>query len=616
MNNTHNYKIPCKIRLLSILLIVGIMVGTLSISAFADDQDLTEDQNNAITMLNYLTVLTQEINSSKNSRIYLEEAYSDLINYSNPNAIDNRTLAQYTNLLDIMESYRMINVKRERLQYIYEQNQAQAIRAAMPSPLGLLSAVQSFRPSKIISSVLYMAVDSVSSYTAYKKSTDLQYMKDGWALDDEESSELHNSRKNAFSYMVEIVNEYDLPGNLALNEKAVEEFVKWKNSTNVGGRIQFLESESNKRTYKMFGGYWLELAKSYYENNQYSKCIDAIKEYENLDIKIFRQDYEYAKVLPMVICAADKIYTDTKYVSVASEYVKKILDNSDHDEWALRYFAAQIYIDLYAKTNNQNYLNEAYEVVKDNVNYLVDSQHQMNDEFLTEISEIKIPKDASKDQKNEIKKLNKMLKETREIELAPISEPLRLNCELLIGLADELNISSREKTKIDSFIHPNNEPLFLNDSIDSMYWFSSTESKKPSTDIEFLGDMLIVPAMSVNEDVIINVKVKEKSTGKETSFSDWEIKKVERVNKEDVSSFQAAYSSKKASKYEWQPGEEISVEIIPSASINLDSFSSKYESIGTKNNWYDYLKIWEGQKNNWYDYLRVWDNSVVFKRIN
>ena len=81
MNNTHNYKIPCKIRLLSILLIVGIMVGTLSISAFADDQDLTEDQNNAITMLNYLTVLTQEINSSKNSRIYLEEAYSDLINY-------------------------------------------------------------------------------------------------------------------------------------------------------------------------------------------------------------------------------------------------------------------------------------------------------------------------------------------------------------------------------------------------------------------------------------------------------------------------------------------------------------------------------------------------------
>ena len=36
-----------------------------------------------------------------------------------------------------MEKYRMIDVKRERLQYIYEQNQAQAIRAAIPNPMGL-----------------------------------------------------------------------------------------------------------------------------------------------------------------------------------------------------------------------------------------------------------------------------------------------------------------------------------------------------------------------------------------------------------------------------------------------------------------------------------------------
>ena len=37
-------------------------------------------------------------------------------------------------------------------------------------------------------------------------------------------------------------------------------------------------------------------------------------------------------------------------------------------------------------------------------------------------------------------KADEMIRQ-REIELAPISEPLRLNCELLIGLADELNIS-------------------------------------------------------------------------------------------------------------------------------------------------------------------------------
>ena len=108
----------------------------------------------------------------------------------------------------------MINVKRERLQYIYEQNQAQAIRSAIPNPLGLLSAVESFSLRKLVASIIYMAVDSVTSYNAYKNQAELQYLQDGWALDDEESSILHESRKGTFSYMVRMVNEYSLPGEI------------------------------------------------------------------------------------------------------------------------------------------------------------------------------------------------------------------------------------------------------------------------------------------------------------------------------------------------------------------------------------------------------------------
>ena len=62
-----------------------------------------------------------------------------------------------------MERYRMAALQRERLEYIYEQNQAQAIRAAVPSPMGLFSAVRSYRPSKIAASIAYMAIDSITS---------------------------------------------------------------------------------------------------------------------------------------------------------------------------------------------------------------------------------------------------------------------------------------------------------------------------------------------------------------------------------------------------------------------------------------------------------------------
>ena len=100
--------------------------------------DLTSKQKNAVNMLNYIMTITQEINNSKESRLYLESAYSSLINNSDPGLIDTRTQERITNILDTLEQYRMIAEKRERLRYIYEQNRAQALRQAIPDPVGLL----------------------------------------------------------------------------------------------------------------------------------------------------------------------------------------------------------------------------------------------------------------------------------------------------------------------------------------------------------------------------------------------------------------------------------------------------------------------------------------------
>lgn len=152
-----------------------------------------------------------------------------------------------------------------------------------------------------------MALDSITSYTTYMAEIDRQYLTDGWALDDEEAAALHESRKGIFAYMISMVGEYDLPGDWTLTESNVEEFVKWKNNANTVSRIQFLES--NQKTYQFYGGYWLLLAQSYYENGQYSKCLEAVRTYEGLNIRIFRKDRELAKVLPFVISAAEKLYT-------------------------------------------------------------------------------------------------------------------------------------------------------------------------------------------------------------------------------------------------------------------------------------------------------------------
>ena len=599
--------------ILSVILALIICIGIFPMAS-AENVSLTDEQANAIAMLNYITVLTQDINASKNSRLYMEEAYSTLINNTYPNAVDSRTLSQLTGLLDTMEGYRMVAVKRDRLEYIYEQNQAQAIRAAVPNPLGLISTVRSYRPSKIAASLAYMAIDSITSYTTYTSETELQYLNDGWALDDEEASVLHESRKGTFAYMINIVGEYDLPGDLTLTENSVEEFVKWKNNDNVVSRIQFLES--NQANYQSYGGYWLLLAQSYYDNGNYSKCLHAIHTYEGMNTRIFRKDYELAKTLPSVISAAEEIYSVAEYADVAAHYAQMLLDNTDHNDWALRYYAAQVYVDLFAQTNDESYLKTAYSIVLDNVNYLVGEQQSLNATYLAPVQKTAVPKDATKNEKKQIENANKALEELRRTELPPVCEPLRLNCDLLFALADELKVSESERQKIDGILHPNGAPIFLTETLDEQYWFlHGSKQDMANIDIEFGGTAILLPAACCTSDTEITVSVQEENAEEPVMLTDWKVDSVNRETEGDISTYHAVYTSDQAHHHDWQPGATIQVDIQPKADANLPSYHFEFTTEGTKKEWYDYLKVWEGHKNNWYDYAKVWENSVVFEQV-
>ena len=120
-------RIPCPLRktvalaLALLLLFSFVPTGILAEETPAAEGELDETQRNSINMLNYLVVLTQEINASQNSRLYLEETYSALLYVY---LLDSRTLVEINYLFDTLEEYRMIAVKRDRLQYIYEQNRA------------------------------------------------------------------------------------------------------------------------------------------------------------------------------------------------------------------------------------------------------------------------------------------------------------------------------------------------------------------------------------------------------------------------------------------------------------------------------------------------------------
>lgn len=536
--------------------------------------DLTETQHNSINMLNHLTVLTQEINSSKNSKLYLEQAYSSIRNNYHPNAIDDRTLGELNSLLDTLENYRMVAVKRERLNYIYEQNQAQALRDAVPNPLGLLSTVQSFNLASLVTSVTYMAVDSVTSYQTSSAQADLEYLQDGWALDDEEAAILHNQRKSAFNYMVKTVNENQLPGELALTEDAVDTFVEWKNNENVVSRIRFLEQ--NENTYRAYGGYWLTLAESYYENKDYEKCLSAIKSYEDLGICIFRKNYDYAATLPLAIASAEEVLGKEEYISAAERFAENIVANTENEQWSLRYFAAQTYVDLYGESQDSAYLQVAYDIVLNNVNNLVSEQRSMNDKFLAEIVKIKDEKGASSEKKDEIKQYNKMLKEDRKTELAPVYEPLTLNCDLLFSLVEELNISESDKQEISTILHQNEEPLFLIEELDNLYRFTDDTLDESKIDISFDGETLVIPVKYVSDNAKITVTVKGKN--KTETIDDWKVDEVTRKKEKKLDTFQAVYKSKTAEDLKYKDKMDITIRISVKPDSDAQVLNFKYKT--------------------------------------
>lgn len=534
----------------------------------AEVYGLTEQQWNSFAMLYHLAITAENIRIAKDNRLMLDEIYTSLLNDINPGAIDETTQEHLKNLRDIIKSYISISVKRDRLQYIYNQSKAETIRSAVPDPLAILSATHSLDWRRLATSVVFTVVDSYNSYKSANAAADQAFLMSGWELDDEETAAIRKNRERAFDYMVDIVQEYGLDGQMTLNEKAIGTFAGICAIESVQQKIRRLESE--EETYRFLGNYWLELASCYFETAQYEKCLDCVRVYNDLATGIYRMDHHYVQVLPKAIVAAQAICTGEEYVRVVGEFADAILKNTTTQEWAVRYFAAQVYLDLYARTADTRYMQAAYDIAYDNVTILLDEQRALNRTYLTEVAEVTLEKpderfltedekkkaeQAYREEQKRLKEYNQGLKERRKTELPPMYEPLRLNCDLLFALAEEMHISAVEQQEIEAILQTDTHGVFLSVPVNQRYSFSA-----PAQDasIGMHRDKVVIPAslLTANAQVVIRV-----TDGEETAvFDDCKVKRVERKG-ETVDTFLATYTSGKMADYPWTANAQVTVEI-------------------------------------------------------
>ena len=569
-------------------------------SVESETYGLTDQQRNSVSMLYYLAITADNIRTSKNNRLILDDIYTSLLNDINPGAIDETTQDHLKNLRDIIKSYLNISVKRDRLQYIYNQNKAAAIRSAVPNPLAILSMTNALDWKKLAMSAVYTVVDSYTSYKNASAAADQEFLMSGWDLDDEETATIQKNRDRAFDYMVDIVQEYGLDGKLTLNEKDIAKFSEICSIESPKQKIRRLESEVD--TYQLLGNYWLELADCYYETDQFQKCLDAVAQYNNLATGIYRKDFNYVQILPKAIVSAQAVYSDNReYVAAVDSLVQDLMDNTATEDWSIRYFAAQVFMDLYTKTNNLDYIRKAYNIAYDNVTILLDKQVDINRTYLADVEEATISKPdtkymtddekkkAEKEYKAEEKRLkayNKGLKEARKTELPSLYEPLTVNCDLLFALADELGINDSEKKNIEDILQTEKNGVFLSKHVNSHYSFS-----KPSAtcDIYLTEDEFEIPADQLTNESVITMTITDGDNSE--LIDDCTVSKVSREGK-TIDTFVATVTSKKLKSYKWTENSQVKIEITDG---EMEPQSYNFKIIEYKKNIFGYKVVFEQQ---------------------
>ena len=561
------------LSLVFILLFCSAVPGLASAEAVKApntfDDGLSTEQRNAIVMLNYLMVLTQEINSNPNDLLLLESVYNQLHGNLNPDFIDSGTLEHINAMLTTIENYRRQDVRRDRLTRASNHDQAFALLDAVFGESGLFADIKLEKilsPSKdILTGIMLSSICNLARGNAGQ--TDLEAL---WELDDEAAETLHNCYTEEFTYLVNTVHSYNLPGDSTLSKEPIENFLSWKNEENPHSRIQNLESHRSQ--YRYYAGYWLVLAESYYEVGDYENCLFAVQSYEDLNIRIFRKDYDYAQVLPLAIASAEKTLSPDAYIHFADEHVQYLVDNTDEQNWALRYFAALTCMDLFERTGKAAYLDAAYTLALNNANYYAREQRSLNEAYLNDVQEIPVRDSATQREKDEISAYNKQMKEARKTELPPVSEPLVLNLELLLSLADLRGFSDADRVRLDNMFRNENgqAPLFLVDSLDARYRFGESKplAMHNADELVFSGDTLEIPAAFLTSDAVITVSVYTPEEENPVLITDWVVDKVSRSD-DGLSAFTAKYSSEEGDDFSWEPGMHVVIDITPCKGVDV-----------------------------------------------
>ena len=426
-------------------LIINIIVIFICISSAFPQK--TEKEKRDLNLANYFSVQAHKIITNHYNKIILDETYSDLINNLNLK-LDKTQKEQLNTMIDSIGKFRNNDIEREHLQILFENSQANAINSALPNPQYLLSVALSGDYVKSLTACAMTTLSSISNYNTEKNTAIIENLKENWILDKDDRQNIVELQKNLVNYLIDIVNAGEnIDGLDPLTESEIEKIVTYENLENLTQKKLFFEN--NKTTYENYGPYWGILAKTYYELEDYENCLKAINNYENVRSEVFVKDKDFANVLPCAIVAVQIVYkNDIKQIEKNEvKYLQLLEKNVLNDDWNKRFYISQMYISLFAKTNNTDYLEKAYKITKADLNTTAIEQEKWIANYLKPVDK-NISKNLTKTEQKKRKEEIKREVKYKDTHFLPRHKGFYLIYDQYLWLCDMLKISQKEKDEM------------------------------------------------------------------------------------------------------------------------------------------------------------------------
>lgn len=482
-----------------------IFILTLS-NLIAVDQVLPD---RSLDMANEMIYVGFKAAADSSNITELDNLYSHLVNNLNLENADESTGGQINDLLNNIESLRMLDIKRSRLEKIYDLRKSQLISAAVPNPVNLIGTVGMFavNPVQGLTSLIGTAASSALMYKSASAALNLDMLKQNWELDDSERATLHTNTTSLVEYTRGLVNPYEINVHKVMTEELITRFIEL---TSADGRSEIQRAigqlEFYRSRYESFSRYWLELADLYYKNEQYDKCLETIYYYEtNFDYtEIYRYNYRYAQILIDGIGSIFNLFPDEielHYEKILA-WLTIIENNTQLDDWLQRYYCASIYLILsdYYPVG----LKKAYELTKLNLEGLVETQNQTMYEYLQDVPDTADLTYAEEDV-SEVEEYYEELSNIRETELPPFDSAYQTNLKMLYSILlanPEIANLSEIDYLFEAIDIPQLRAVFLENllSIDR----SKFVLEKDFTSSDFT---LTLPAYMINSQTTFGVKI-------------------------------------------------------------------------------------------------------------